>query len=145
MKQSILKSKIDPESVEFEITESFSAKSGRHISVLNTLRSLGFKLAIDDFGTGYSSLSYLHKLPINTVKIDRDFIFGMIENSDKMALVEIIIQIAKIMRLDVVAEGVESKSDLEILQRLQCDLYQGYYFSKPVPIALFNSLILQQR
>jgi EAL domain-containing protein (putative c-di-GMP-specific phosphodiesterase class I) len=62
-----------------------------------------------------------------------------------MALVEIIIQIAKIMHLEVIAEGVESKSDLEVLQYLKCNYYQGYYFSKPVPIALFNSLVLQQR
>ena len=145
IKKTLVANSISPESVEFEITESFSAKSTRHISILNTLRSLGFRLAIDDFGTGYSSLSYLHKLPINCVKIDRDFITGMLENHDKMALVEIIIQISKIMHLNVVAEGVESKSDLEVLQYLKCDYYQGYYFSKPVPIALFNSLVLQQR
>lgn len=145
VKQLVAQNSISPELIEFEITESFSAKRGRHISVLNTLRSLGFKMAIDDFGTGYSSLSYLHKLPIDSVKIDREFITGMLESHDKMALVEIIIQIAKIMHLEVIAEGVESKSDLEVLQYLKCNYYQGYYFSKPVPIALFNSLVLQQR
>jgi diguanylate cyclase (GGDEF)-like protein len=144
IKQMIATYEINTNEIEFEITESFSAEHRKHINALNTLRLLGFGLAIDDFGTGYSSLSYLHKLPVNTVKIDKEFIAGMLENHDKMALVEIIIQIAKIMRLTVVAEGVENKDDLEALQYLKCDFYQGYYFSKPLSIAKFNSLYLQQ-
>lgn len=143
-RQAIEAIKIDPKFIEFEITESFSAQSENNISVLNALKSIGVRLAIDDFGTGYSSLSYLHKLPIDTIKIDRSFITGMLESHDKKTLVETIIQTAKTMNFDIVAEGVESQSDLEMLRYLKCEKCQGYLFSKPVPIALFNSLVLNQ-
>lgn len=141
IKETLAKSAINPKSVEFEITESISVKSGSYMDILKSLRSLGFRLAIDDFGTGYSSLIYLHKLPMNTVKIDREFVAEMTKKQDKMELVKTIIQIAKIMHLEVVAEGVESRDDLKILQDLHCDLYQGYYFSKPVPLGEFNALL----
>ena len=115
-----------------------------NIKILNGLKALGVRIAIDDFGTGYSSLSYLYKLPIDIIKIDKSFIIHIDKNIDKMALVETIIQIARIMDFEVVAEGVETNSDLEALKNLKCQKYQGFLTSKPLPLSLFNSLVLNK-
>lgn len=133
---------VSPHLVEFEITESFSAENEQNIQALHQLKALGVHIAIDDFGTGYSSLSYLNKLPIDTIKIDRSFITHMLEHEDRLALVKVILQTAKILNLQTVAEGVESKEELEMLQYLGCCCFQGFYFSKPVPLPRFNSLVL---
>ncbi|MBE0497015.1 MAG: EAL domain-containing protein [Campylobacterales bacterium] len=134
---------VTPSLVELEITESFSASGD--INTLHGLKALGVKLAIDDFGTGYSSLSYLNKLPIDTLKIDRSFVQGIHDDPNKRAVTEVIIQASKIFWLGVVAEGVETEEDLRVLQELACPCYQGYLFSRPVPIPQFNALILKQR
>jgi EAL domain-containing protein (putative c-di-GMP-specific phosphodiesterase class I) len=137
------KTGVTPSLVELEITESFSASGD--LNTLHGLKALGVKLAIDDFGTGYSSLSYLNKLPVDTLKIDRSFVQGIHEDPNKRAVTEVIIQASKIFWLGVVAEGVETKEDLRVLQELACPCYQGYLFSRPVPIPQFNALILKQR
>jgi EAL domain-containing protein (putative c-di-GMP-specific phosphodiesterase class I) len=93
---------------------------------------LGIRLAIDDFGTGYSSLSYLHRFPLDTLKIDRSFISGGQEGDGGMEIARTIMPMAKNLRLDVVAEGVETIEQVSLLKRLQCKYAQGYYFSKPV-------------
>jgi diguanylate cyclase (GGDEF)-like protein len=133
---------VSPALVELEITESFSVGSEKNIEALHHLKALGVSLAIDDFGTGYSSLSYLNKLPIDTIKIDRSFITNMLENEDQLALVKIILQTAKILDLEVVAEGVESEEELAMLQHLACPYFQGFYFSKPITLPRFNSLAI---
>lgn len=144
VKKALEESGINPKFIEFEITESFSAQSIENIKILNGLKALGVRIAIDDFGTGYSSLSYLYKLPIDIIKIDKSFIIDIDKNIDKMALVETIIQIARIMDFEVVAEGVETNSDLEALKNLKCQKYQGFLTSKPLPLSLFNSLVLNK-
>ncbi|GAB6072675.1 hypothetical protein JCM14244_10520 [Venenivibrio stagnispumantis] len=109
----------------------------KNIARLKAIKEMGFKISIDDFGTGYSSLNYLKLIPASEIKIDRTFINDMITDNNDLELVKIIINIAKIMNLKVVAEGVETKEHLTFLQILGCDYAQGYYFSKPVPFEEF--------
>jgi EAL domain-containing protein (putative c-di-GMP-specific phosphodiesterase class I) len=97
------------------------------------IKSLGVQLSIDDFGTGYSSLSYLHRFPLDTLKIDRSFTAEMDHGGDSMEIVRTIVPMAKGLRLDVIAEGVENREQLAMLSKLQCEYAQGYYFSKPLP------------
>jgi EAL domain-containing protein (putative c-di-GMP-specific phosphodiesterase class I) len=93
---------------------------------------LGVQIALDDFGTGYSSLSYLARLPVSTLKIDRSFIITMLDDPSATALVSTIISLARTLRLETVAEGVESEEQAKILRLLQCDQMQGYLISRPL-------------
>ena len=120
--------------VDLEITESLLMEDiEESIRKLRTLRGGGASIALDDFGTGHSSLAYLSRLPIDTVKIDRSFIHGMTENADHTSIVSTIISLAQALRLKVVAEGVESEEQAQLLRLLRCDQMQGYLFSPPVP------------
>jgi len=124
---------LDPSQLELEVTESVVMQDvNTVIARLNELRSLGISIAIDDFGTGYSSLQYLQQLPLDKLKIDRSFI-NTIDPQTGSALVETIIMLAKRFGLEILAEGIEDKEQLEFLLALGCDEAQGYYFSKPVP------------
>ena len=123
---------LPPEALKLEITESaVMADPAAAAETLQQIKSLGIRLAIDDFGTGYSSLSYLHRFPLDTLKIDRSFISGGGEG-DTMEIARTIMPMAKNLRLDVVAEGVETLEQVALLKRLQCKYAQGYYFSKPL-------------
>jgi EAL domain-containing protein (putative c-di-GMP-specific phosphodiesterase class I) len=96
---------------------------------------LGFKISIDDFGTGYSSLSYLKRLPFDEIKIDRAFIKDMgVGQEDDIVIVKLMIQIAKTLGKEIVAEGAEDATQISILEALGCDYVQGYYYAKPMPI-----------
>jgi diguanylate cyclase len=95
---------------------------------------MGISISIDDFGTGYSSISYLKYLPVSTLKIDQSFILNMLTNMKDRALVESVISLAKSFGFHVIAEGVETKEQLELLKSLGCLSAQGYFFSKPVPM-----------
>jgi diguanylate cyclase (GGDEF)-like protein/PAS domain S-box-containing protein len=128
---------LPPSSLELELTESVVMKNCEHAAErLAQLRTLGISSAIDDFGTGYSSLKYLQDLPIDTVKIDQSFVRNLdpITNgeSGNGAIIRAIVTLARQLGLRVVAEGVETKEELELLCRLGCDLVQGYLFSKPM-------------
>ncbi|MCF7970017.1 MAG: PAS domain S-box protein [Methylococcaceae bacterium] len=128
--------------LELEITESIAMRDiDVTISQLQNLSSLGIKLSLDDFGTGYSSLSYLKKFPINKLKIDQSFVFTMLEDEDNEAIVEAIITLAKSLRLETIAEGVETKAQLDTLKTKGCDQIQGYYFSKPISAQQFSLLM----
>lgn len=123
-----------PQQIEIEITENVlisSLKEG--ISKLEELQSMGICLALDDFGTGYSSLTYLQRLPVQTLKIDKAFIDMILVPGSKKAIIPMIIDMAHLMNMTVVAEGVETKEQLEYLLENHCDLAQGYLFSRPVP------------
>jgi len=134
-----------PEALEIEITESLLMKDiEASIRKLSILRGLGIHIAMDDFGTGYSSLSYIARLPINSVKIDRSFINGMAASPQDMAIVTTIIALAHSLNLRVVAEGVETESQSKLLKLLKCDEAQGYLFSKPLPAAEIEPLLLTQ-
>jgi diguanylate cyclase (GGDEF)-like protein/PAS domain S-box-containing protein len=126
---------IEPKRVKLEITESVVVDySDIVVSVLKQLRAMGVKLSMDDFGTGYSSLSYLHKLPINTLKIDRSFVSGMSTVAESAEIVKTIVLLAKNLNLDIVAEGIETLQQYQALRDLDCEFGQGYYFAKPLGI-----------
>jgi diguanylate cyclase (GGDEF)-like protein/PAS domain S-box-containing protein len=121
--------------LEFEILESVALGDVQAMNALiASCRNLGIQFSLDDFGTGYSSLSYLKRIPVQTLKIDQSFVRDMLKDPDDMALVESIINIAKLFRLHVVAEGVESQQQGLILQRLGCNLVQGYGIARPMPV-----------
>ena len=122
-----------PNSLKLEITESAVMQDpAAAAEVLLQIKSLGVQLSIDDFGTGYSSLSYLHRFPLDTLKIDRSFTAEIGHGGDSLEIVRTILPLAKGLRLDVIAEGVENGEQLAILSKLQCEYAQGYYFSKPL-------------
>jgi diguanylate cyclase (GGDEF)-like protein/PAS domain S-box-containing protein len=124
---------LEPSDICFELTESALAPDKRNNEVLfNQLRSAGCQIALDDFGTGYSSLSYLRRIPVDYIKIDQSFITDMSTNRDDNILVSTIIAMSKALGKKVVAEGVETQEQLNILTELKCDYIQGYYFSKPL-------------
>jgi EAL domain-containing protein (putative c-di-GMP-specific phosphodiesterase class I) len=105
---------------------------------------LGVRISIDDFGTGYSSLSYLKRIPIDKLKIDQSFIRDLGQNGDDEALVEAMIQMARSLKLTIVAEGVERPQQLDCLRARSCTEVQGYYFSRPLPAAEFEAWILER-
>ena len=132
--------------LELEITESVLIKYNvEAIDKLNQLGKLGVKLAIDDFGTGYSSLSYLKRFPIDRLKIDRSFIADIVTEPDDAAIAQTIIAMAHTLRLEVLAEGVETEAQLALLRRWRCDAYQGYLCSRPLPADEMTQLLRQLR
>ena len=134
VKRSIHSSGVNPEFLKLEITESlFLDNVEDKIKIMKRLTDTGLKLSIDDFGTGYSSLSYLSKLPVDELKIDRSFIIDAVKNSSNRAIVLSVIFLSHCLGLTTVAEGVETKEQLNFLQKERCDNYQGYLFSPPVP------------
>ena len=142
MKKIIDTHGINPQYLELEITESMvMADVDKAIDIMKQLRELGLKLAIDDFGTGYSSLNYLKRFPINTLKIDRSFVRELTIDSKDAAMVKAIISMAKDLDLEVVAEGVETKEQLDFLRMHDCQYVQGFYFSKPLNVEEFDAYI----
>jgi diguanylate cyclase (GGDEF)-like protein/PAS domain S-box-containing protein len=124
----------DPGRLEFEITEGMLLQhAGATLSTLEALRALGVRLAIDDFGTGYSSLSYLRRFPIEALKIDRSFVHDIPGDADDSAITTAIIVLAQTLKLDTVAEGVETEAQRDFLRAQGCRLMQGYLFSRPLP------------
>ena len=127
---------LPPQLLELEVTESLLlSNADMMFSVLQALKDLGVTLAIDDFGTGYSSLSYLKKFRVNKLKIDRSFIRDIATDPDDAAITTAIINMAKSLKLKVIAEGVENEAQISFLREHQCDEIQGYFFSKPIKAA----------
>ncbi len=131
------------EGLELEITESMIMEDLKHnVASLQAIRAMGVTVAIDDFGTGFSSLGYLAKLPADTLKIDRSFVVEMTAGPEGLALVSTIIDLAHALKFKVVAEGVETEEQANLLRLLSCDEMQGYLFSKPVPVDDFEKKFL---
>jgi diguanylate cyclase (GGDEF)-like protein len=131
---------IDPANLQFELTESalMDDPSGA-LSTLNQLKALGVQLAVDDFGIGYSSLSYLQRLPADTIKIDQSFVGAMIADQESDTIVRSTIDLGHNLGLHVVAEGVENRATWDRLTVLGCDIAQGYFVSRPIPVEQFDS------
>ncbi len=128
--------KIPPRRLQLEITESVFLDSALEtVYILDGLHALGVRLALDDFGTGYSSLNYLTRFPFHCLKIDKSFIQGIVTTGREREVARAIIQMAKALELNVVAEGIEHQPEYEILSQFGCDGYQGYLLSRPVPLA----------
>jgi diguanylate cyclase (GGDEF)-like protein len=124
---------IDPTLIQLELTERIIIKNVEEsIQRLKLLRNMGFRVAIDDFGIGYSSLSYIVRLPIDCIKIDKSFVQIITTSREAKTIVSTIINLCKELKLNVIAEGIESNQELEYLKAIQCDIGQGYYFSRPI-------------
>lgn len=137
------KYELNPSYVEFEITESLIMKSvTKNIEKLSKLKELGVTVALDDFGTGYSSLNYLRRLPIDVVKVDKSFVDGIGVDEKSECIAESIIELSHNLDLVVVAEGVETGEQLGYLNKMNCDIIQGYYFSKPEKFNIIKEMIL---
>tara|TARA_R110001592_G_scaffold363341_1_gene684443 strand:+ start:66419 stop:68617 length:2199 start_codon:yes stop_codon:yes gene_type:complete len=133
IKKALSNSGLEGHRLELEITETVLMKNMENaITTLKQIKSLGIQIAIDDFGTGYSSLSQLKNLPADTLKIDREFIKDIIESTENAVITKVIISMGHKLGLTVIAEGVETEEQVEFLHQIQCDMAQGYFFSRPV-------------
>lgn len=135
LEEILVKNNLPARQFELELTERTIMNNEREtIQKLVKLKQMGFKLSVDDFGTGYSSLSYLVQFPLNYLKIDRSFIQHICSLNDKQAIVDAIIQMAHRLHMKVIAEGVEQREQVQLLEKMGCDMIQGYYYSKPLPL-----------
>lgn len=145
IKNILVETEMNPAHLKLELTESAVMENAENvISMMKQIRDLGIQLSIDDFGTGYSSLSYLHRFPINTLKVDRSFVSAMEDGSENGEIVRTVVALAKTLRLDVIAEGIETIHQLHQLRILGCEYGQGYLFSRPVPVEEAERLINDQ-
>jgi len=134
--------RINPNQIVFEITESIGIEHFVLVQeVLEALRVQGFRFSLDDFGTGYASMTSFKRLPFSQVKVDQSFIVDIEENKDSLAIVEVVLALARSLHLEVIAEGVETQGQFDILDRLGCSGYQGYLFSKPLSVQAVTSLL----
>jgi EAL domain-containing protein (putative c-di-GMP-specific phosphodiesterase class I) len=137
---------LDPRCVNLEITETIAmGDAKRSAVVLSELKAIGVSLDIDDFGTGYSSLSRLQGFPVDTLKIDRAFISRIDTDLATHEIVRIIVMLAHGLRLKVVAEGVETQAQVDLLKDIGCELAQGYFYSKPVAVETIEQLLSDNR
>ncbi|MEO5332776.1 MAG: EAL domain-containing protein [Magnetococcus sp. YQC-5] len=143
---AITASRLPPENLELEVTESLMMESLDDIvACLNQLKAQGLSIAVDDFGVGHSSLTYLKKLPIDVLKIDQSFVRDLTLDSDDAAIVSAILALGKSLRLKVVAEGVETLDQLEFLRREGCDSFQGFFFSRPLSVEAFTQMLKEDK
>ncbi len=146
IKQLIHDTDVNTDLIELEITESVLIKDeNKAISLFYYLRTLGFQISLDDFGTGYSSFSYITRIPADKIKIDKSFIDGIPDDHDKSTIVQSMILLFHSLGKELIAEGVETKKQLDFLIKQGCDFVQGFYFSKPIPIEEIRLLIEKQK
>ncbi|MFT9596753.1 sensor domain-containing protein [Mesobacillus sp.] len=143
VKQVLLNTQLEPNYLDFEITESVMQNSDKTARILDQLKELGITLAIDDFGTGYSSLSLLKHFPIDKIKIDKSFVDDIIHHSNKGAMVKTIIDMGHNLQFDVIAEGVEEHEQVAFLLENGCVIGQGYYFSRPLSVEAMEELFIK--
>ena len=137
---------ITSENLLLEITESaYTDNAAQIIETVSALRDMGFRIEMDDFGCGYSSLNMLTSMPTDALKLDMAFIRDICTDTKAARLVGIIIEIARLLEVPVIAEGVEIKEQMELLKELGCDIIQGYYFSRPVPPDEFAGFLTENK
>lgn len=134
-------SELDPSRLELEVTEGVMQTSGDSIHVFNRIKELGVSIAIDDFGTGFSSLSSLKNVPLDCLKLDREFVHDMLDKRENSVIIATIIGMGQALGLKIIAEGVETLDHILYLKGLNCNIMQGYYFSRPVPAEQFPALL----
>jgi len=146
IREALQAAQLEPRFLEVEITESaLMSDPEDSVTILEQLSRMGVVVSVDDFGTGYSSMSYLRRFPIDKLKIDRGFIAELISRADDASIVRAIVSLAHSLRLKVVAEGVETREQLDLLKSLGCDQYQGFCFSPAVPAPQFATLLRESK
>lgn len=147
IRQVVAKESVDPAHIDIELTETAAYDDNVNLlKVMKELKEIGFKISLDDFGTGFSALGLLKDMPIDTLKIDKSFVDGIVDNSDRENwLVKDIIQIAKHMDIVCLAEGAEKKEQVELLRNWGCEYIQGFYYSKPVPMNEYINLLTKSK
>jgi diguanylate cyclase (GGDEF)-like protein/PAS domain S-box-containing protein len=146
VKTAVRRYAINPSLLKLELTEGILVESVEStILTMNALKEIGIQFSLDDFGTGYSSLQYLKRLPLYQLKIDQSFVREIVVDSSDKAIVQTIIAMAKSMELEVIAEGVETEEQQEILRKKGCMKYQGYLFGKPIPIEEFDAILNRKK
>ena len=139
--QILFETSLEPQFLELELTETILVENiKQNVRKLNLLKKLGIKISLDDFGTGFSSLGYLQQFPFDTLKIDRCFIRNIHQNKVNSVITRAVIDMAHQLNLKIVAEGVETKAELDFLKSIDCDMFQGYWFSRPVSNGEFYKL-----
>jgi EAL domain-containing protein (putative c-di-GMP-specific phosphodiesterase class I) len=142
VREAIERHAVNPVYLKLELTESLLLDNIEDtIATMNSLNEIGVRFSLDDFGTGYSSLQYLKRLPLNQLKIDQSFIRDLASDSSDKAIVRTVIAMANSLGLGIIAEGVETETQEQLLLGKGCATYQGYLFSKPVPIGEFEALL----
>ena len=142
VRNSVLRHGIKANLLKLELTESLLVENIEHtITTMNALNDIGVLISLDDFGTGFSSLQYLKRVPLDQLKIDQSFVRDVSTDSSDKAIVSTIIAMAHSLGLDVIAEGVETEEQRQILLHSGCNHYQGYLFGKPMPIEEFEVLL----
>jgi EAL domain-containing protein (putative c-di-GMP-specific phosphodiesterase class I) len=143
VREALAESELSPERLEVEVTETVAIQNPeRAVSLLESLQEMGVHVSLDDFGTGHSWLNQLKRLPAMSLKIDRSFVAGVVEEAQDRAIVAGLIAVAHTLGLGVVAEGVERADQLAVVEEMQCDLVQGFYFSPAVPADEFELLLI---
>lgn len=133
---------VEPKNIQIEITESISLEDAKElIKVVNVLKQKGFSVAMDDFGTGYSSLNLLKDLPIDVIKLDKGFVEESNLSSKSKTIIAYVIEMLHQMNIKVVAEGVETREQMEFLKQLKCDMIQGYYFARPMCVEEYEKYL----
>ena len=146
VRQILADTGLDPSTLILEITESVMMQDMEMaIARLTELKTLGVQLAIDDFGTGYSSLNYVRRFPVDILKVDKSFIDGVTDGGESSALTAAVIELAGILNLKPVAEGIERADQLERLLDLHCDLGQGFFFAKPMEDAALEGMLAERQ
>ena len=141
VREALRESGLEPGALMLELTESVLLRRDERVHAdLRELKDIGVRLAIDDFGTGYSSLSYLRELPIDVLKVDKSFVDGIAVSGQRLALAEGIVQLARTLRLEVIAEGIESEVQRDLLTSMGCQFGQGYVLAMPMPASEAETL-----
>ncbi len=139
LREIVDKYEIPYEYIELELTESvFTENMEKLLTIMHKLHDIGFKLSLDDFGSGYSSLNMLKDIPVDVVKIDREFFNGTVNSEKGRAVISTVVDLAKNLDMEVISEGVETLEQVEFLTEINCAMVQGYYFAKPMPISAFE-------
>ena len=141
LREIVDKYDIPYEYIELELTESvFTENAEKLLKIMHKLHEIGFKLSLDDFGSGYSSLNMLKDMPVDVVKIDKEFFSDTMNTQKGRAVISTVVDLANNLDMDVISEGVETREQVEFLTEIHCAMVQGYYFAKPMPIADFEKL-----
>lgn len=143
LRRALQDSGVNPALMQMELTESLLLDANTMNSALQEIRGMGMQLALDDFGTGYSSLSYLRRFPIGVLKIDQSFVGAADKDETEAEMVKTIIGMGHNLKMGLVAEGIETQAQSDLLTEQGCDIGQGYHYSRPVPVAEFEKLLLQ--